>query len=156
MQHGIPNNKIKNKSKKFNDYLRKTISGINMNLFDVGKWKRSSLFTPRAIFYRYEKNMNDLKVSVAVVVQEMVESEISGITFTVHPVTKAANQMIIEAGYGLGEAVVSGKITPDSYIVDKDDFSILDINIAEQKKMLVKKGAAGGLTWKNLPVNKQE
>lgn len=116
----------------------------------------SSLFTPRAIFYRYEKNLQDQKVSVAVVVQEMIDSEISGIAFTVHPVTKDKNQMIIEAGYGLGEAVVSGQITPDSYVVDKSDMSILDINIAEQKKMMVKKGVSGGVTWKSLPKNKQE
>lgn len=116
----------------------------------------SSLFTPRAIFYRYEKKMADLKVSVAVVVQEMVESEISGIAFTVHPVTKDYNQMIIEAGYGLGEAIVSGQVTPDSYIIDKQDFSILDINIAEQKKMMIKKSVAGGLTWKTITKSKQE
>ena len=116
----------------------------------------SSLFTPRAIFYRYEKNMADLKVAVAVVVQEMVESEISGIAFTVHPVTKDKNQLIIEAGYGLGEAVVSGQITPDSYVVDKRDFSILDVNIAEQKKMLVRKGVSGNNTWKAVSKAKQE
>ncbi len=116
----------------------------------------SSLFTPRAIFYRYEKKMTDQKVSVAVVVQAMVESEISGIAFTVHPVTKDKNQMIIEAGFGLGEAVVSGQITPDSYILDKRDFSIIDINIAEQKKELVRKGAAGSNVWKNLSKTKQE
>lgn len=124
----------------------------------LGNVKRcwSSLFTPRAIFYRYEKNMTDQKVSVAVVVQEMIESEISGITFTVHPVTKGKNQMIIEAGYGLGEAIVSGQITPDSYIVDKQDFAILDINIAEQKKELVRKSASGDNKWNLLPNNKQE
>ena len=116
----------------------------------------SSLFTPRAIFYRYEKKMTDQKVSVAVVVQEMVESEISGIAFTVHPVTKARNQMIIEAGFGLGEAIVSGQITPDSYVIDKKDLSILDINISEQKKMLVRKGVAGDNVWKAVPKAKQE
>ncbi|MCG2698512.1 phosphoenolpyruvate synthase, partial [Candidatus Parcubacteria bacterium] len=72
----------------------------------------SSLFTPRAIFYREEKDLRETHVSVAVVVQEMVESEISGITFTVHPVTQDKNQLIIEAGWGLGEAIVSGSITP--------------------------------------------
>jgi len=115
----------------------------------------SSLFTPRAIFYRYEKKMSDQKVSVAVVVQEMVESEISGIAFTVHPVTKDRNQMIIEAGLGLGEAIVSGQITPDSYVVDKRDFSILDINVSEQTKMLVRKGASGGNTWKTVAKKEQ-
>lgn len=124
----------------------------------LGKVKEcwSSLFTPRAIFYRFEKGMRNSKVSVAVVIQKMVESEISGIAFTVHPVTKEKNQMIIEAGFGLGEAIVSGQITPDSYVIDKSDLSILDINVSEQKKMLVRKGETGGNVWRNLTKAKQE
>lgn len=104
----------------------------------------SSLFTPRAIFYRIEKKLHKTKVSVAVVVQKMVQSEISGITFTVHPVTKDYNQMVIEAGYGLGEAIVGGLVTPDTYIVHKNDYSIVDINISEQSMAIVKskKGTA--------------
>jgi pyruvate, water dikinase len=98
----------------------------------------ASLFTPRAIFYRFEKKLHKQFVSVAVVVQAMVQSEISGITFTVHPVTKDRNQMVIEAGFGLGEAIVSGQITPDTYVVHKDDFSILDINVSEQTMAIVK------------------
>jgi pyruvate,water dikinase len=100
----------------------------------------SSLFTPRAIFYRFEKKLHKKQVSVAVVVQEMVQSEVSGITFTVHPVTKDYNQMVIEAGFGLGEAIVSGSVTPDTYIVHKDDFSILDINVSEQSMAIVRSG----------------
>ena len=115
----------------------------------------SSLFTPRAIFYRFEKGMRNSKVSVAVVVQAMVESEISGIAFTVHPVTKDRNQMIIEAGFGLGEAIVSGQITPDSYVVDKRRFGLMDINVAKQEKMIVRK-PAGGNNWKNVPTVKRE
>lgn len=115
----------------------------------------SSLFTPRAIFYRNEKDLLKTKVSVAVVIQEMVESEISGITFTVHPVTEDKRQMIIEAGWGLGEAIVSGQITPDSYVVDKKDFSILDINIAEQKMMITRK-AGGGVKEVKIIKAKQE
>jgi len=115
----------------------------------------SSLFTPRAIFYRHEKKLLKTKVSVAVVVQQMVDSEISGIAFTVHPVTQDKNQMIIEAGYGLGEAIVSGSITPDSYVLDKRDYSLLDINIAEQSKKIVK-GATGGVKWLNITKKDQE
>jgi pyruvate,water dikinase len=100
----------------------------------------SSLFTPRAIFYRFEKKLQKKPVSVAVVVQTMVQSEISGIAFTVHPVTKDRNQMVIEAGFGLGEAIVSGQVTPDTYVVHKGDFSILDINVSEQSMMIVKGG----------------
>ena len=98
----------------------------------------SSLFTPRAIFYRFEKKLHNTKVSVAIVVQKMVQSKVSGIAFTVHPVTEDKNQMIIEAGWGLGEAIVSGMITPDAYVVHKTDFSIIDINIAEQAKQIIK------------------
>ena len=105
----------------------------------------SSLFTPRAIFYRYENKLDRTRVSVAVVVQKMIQSDISGICFTVHPITKDKNQMVIEAGYGLGEAIVSGSITPDTYIIDKRDFSILDINISEQQKKIVK--AKSGNKW---------
>lgn len=98
----------------------------------------SSLFTPRAIFYRFEKKLHRKPVSVAVVVQEMVQSEVSGIAFTVHPVTKDYNQMVIEAGFGLGEAIVGGQITPDTYVIHKDDFSILDISVSEQTMAVVK------------------
>lgn len=110
------------------------------NLIENIKKCWSSLFTPRAIFYRHEKKLLKAKVSVAVVVQKMIQAEVSGICFTVHPVTKDKNQMIIEAGFGLGEAIVSGQITPDSYVIDKRDFSIMDINIAEQKMMITKRG----------------
>jgi len=106
----------------------------------------ASLFTPRAIVYRMEKGMRKTKVSVAVVVQAMIQSEVSGICFTVHPVTKDKNQMIIEAGYGLGEAIVSGSITPDSYVIHKDDFKIIDINIADQEKKIVR-DPDGGNHW---------
>lgn len=108
----------------------------------------SSLFTPRAIFYRHEQKLLKSKVSVAVVVQKMVESEVAGVCFTVHPVTRDKNQMIIEAVYGLGETLVSGEYTPDTYIIEKSKFknqsskigdcSILDINISEQKEYLTR------------------
>ena len=98
----------------------------------------SSLFTPRAIFYRHEKGLIDAQVSVAVVIQQMIQSEVSGIAFTVHPVTEDYDQMIIEAGFGLGEAIVSGQITPDSYIVSKSTMSILNISVSEQSKKLIK------------------
>lgn len=126
------------------------------NLLEQVKTCWSSLFTPRAIFYRHEKKLLKTKVSVAVVVQKMIASEVSGITFTVHPVTQDRNQMIIEAGYGLGEAIVSGSITPDSYIIDKKDELILDVSIAKQEKMMIIKGATGGLKTVIVPKAKQE
>ncbi len=104
----------------------------------------SSLYTPRAIFYRFEKGLANTYVSVGVVVQKMVESEVSGVAFTVNPVTQDRTQMIIEAGWGLGEAVVSGAITPDNYVVDKAEEMLLDVTVAEQEKMIVKKSESGG------------
>lgn len=114
----------------------------------------ASLFTPRAIFYRFEKGFSKTHVSVAVVVQVMVQSEISGIAFSVHPVTQDYNQMIIEAGWGLGEAVVSGQITPDSYVLEKEPRNILDINIADQERMMVRK-SEGGNEWVDVEDNKK-
>ncbi len=109
----------------------------------------ASLFTPRAIFYRFEKNMHDQKISVAVVVQKMVQSEVSGIAFSVHPVTEDYNQMIIEGGFGLGEAIVSGQITPDSFVIEKTPRRIIDKNIAYQSKALWR-AKDGGNEWRQL------
>ena len=116
----------------------------------------ASLYTPRALFYRVERGLHRKQVSVAVVVQKMVQSEVSGICFTVHPVTKDKNQMVIEVGWGLGEAIVGGKITPDTYIVDKEDWSILDINISEQKMMIIRQAQEGGVVEVKVPKAKQE
>jgi len=125
------------------------LNSTKENFFENVKKCWASLFTPRAIFYRFEKKLNKDKISVAVVVQKMVDSEKSGIAFSVHPVTQDENQIIIEAGFGLGEAIVSGSITPDSYVVDKQGFSIIDTNVNEQTKALYKK-AKGGNEWKEL------
>jgi pyruvate,water dikinase len=109
----------------------------------------ASLFTPRAIFYRFEKELHTQQISVAVVVQKMVQSEKSGIAFSVHPVTADRNQLIIEAVFGLGEAIVSGEITPDSYIVSKIPRHIIDINVVPQDRGLFK-GKQGDNEWKKL------
>ncbi len=112
----------------------------------------ASLFTPRAIFYRFEKELHLTKISVAVVVQKMIQSEISGIAFSVHPVTEDRNQLIIEAGFGLGEAIVSGAVTPDSYVVEKDPRRIIDITISTQHRALYRDevGQDGGNVWKDI------
>jgi len=99
----------------------------------------ASLFTPRAIFYRFEKKLKEDQISVAVVVQRMVNSEISGIAFTVNPVNADKNQIVAEAGFGLGEAVVGGLITPDNYVIDKTNFQIIEKKIAQQNMMIVTK-----------------
>jgi pyruvate,water dikinase len=123
----------------------------------------ASLFTPRAIFYRFEKKLHLEAVSVAVVVQKMVESEVSGICFTVHPVTEDKDQMVIEAGWGLGEAIVGGIITPDTFVIDKSvvqspkskvQSPITDKYISEQAIMIVR--SPEGTQEKSVPEEKRE
>ncbi|MBI5457548.1 hypothetical protein HY971_02365 [Candidatus Kaiserbacteria bacterium] len=98
----------------------------------------ASLFTPRAIAYRHKKGLNEKKISVAVVVQKMIASDSAGVAFSVHPVTEDMNQLLAEAAFGLGEPIVSGSITPDSYLVGKDPRRIIQINIAEKSQALVR------------------
>lgn len=118
--------------------LESYLNTTEKDLLDKVKHCWASLFTPRAIFYRFEKGLHNTKISVAVVVQKMVASEVSGIAFSVHPVTEDRNQLIIEAGLGLGEAVVSGQITPDSYVVEKSPRRIIDKNISTQTRRLIR------------------
>jgi len=100
----------------------------------------ASLYTPRALFYRVERGLDRKQVSVAVVVQKMINSEVSGVCFTVHPVTKDKDQMIIEVCWGLGEALVQGTITPDSYVIEKSTLNLVDINVNTQEKQVVRRG----------------
>ena len=109
----------------------------------------ASLFTPRAIFYRFEKGLNKSFISLAVVKQKMVNSEKAGVAFSVHPVTEDRNQIIIEGSWGLGEAIVSGQVTPDGYVIEKDSMNILDVNVACKSRGLYRK-ATGGNVWKNI------
>ncbi len=97
----------------------------------------ASLFEPRAIFYRNEHGIDHMQVGIAVPVQRMVQSEAAGVIFTMEPVTNES-KITIEAVYGLGEAVVSGEMTPDHYLVDKENFTILEKQIVEQDWQLVK------------------
>ncbi len=101
----------------------------------------ASLFTPRAIYYRHQQGFDHLKVGLAVVVQRMVQSDKSGIAFSLDPVTNDKTKIVIEAIFGLGEYIVGGKVTPDHYEVDKRSFVLLKNEVKEQKISLKKKGA---------------
>ncbi|MFA6184086.1 MAG: PEP/pyruvate-binding domain-containing protein [Parcubacteria group bacterium] len=114
---------------QLNSYLNTTEKDLLKNVQKC--W--ASLFTSRAIFYRFEKELHKQKISVAVVVQKMIQSEKSGIAFSVHPVTQDYNQLIIEAGFGLGEAIVSGSVTPDSYVVDKTGIKNYELRIKNEE-----------------------
>ena len=100
----------------------------------------ASLFEARAIFYRQEKKFDHFKVGIAVPVQLMIQSEVSGIMFTLNPVTNDRTVISVEAGYGLGQPIVSGEIIPDQYLVTKRDFTIAKKTIASQDWQLTKAG----------------
>jgi len=104
-----------------------------------GCW--ASLFEPRAIFYRTQHGFDHLKIGIAVPVQKMVQSEAAGVMFTLEPMTNDESKIVIEAAYGLGETVVSGDLTPDLYIVDKEGLRILEKDIAKQEWQLVRNPA---------------
>lgn len=99
----------------------------------------ASLFTARAVYYRKKQGFSTQKVGIAVVVQKMVESDQSGIMFTADPLGDRS-KIVVEACFGLGEAIVSGSITPDTFTLDKESLDILDRKISYQAWMLKKSG----------------
>ncbi|HEY32204.1 MAG TPA: phosphoenolpyruvate synthase [Dehalococcoidia bacterium] len=104
----------------------------------------ASLFEPRAIFYRVENGFDHFKVGIAVPVQRMVQSDASGVMFTVEPTSSDRSKITIEAVLGLGEMIVSGDVTPDHYIVDKDTMQIAHKEVKAQEWKLVKKEGGKG------------
>lgn len=93
----------------------------------------ASLFTARAIYYRVRNNFDHSKVLISAIVQRMVNSERSGIMFTINPATNDDSEIVIEAVYGLGETIVSGSINPDFYSVSKDTKDITKKEIKKQE-----------------------
>ncbi|MBP7806145.1 hypothetical protein KA057_00505 [Candidatus Gracilibacteria bacterium] len=131
---------------------------LNVAKGDVEKKIQScwaSLFTPRALFYRSEKGLGELHISVAVVVQSMVDAESAGVAFSVHPVTENYDEIVIEGSWGLGEAVVSGEVTPDSFVVSKSSKENLSQHIAEKKKGIFR-NIDGLNEWRQIPEQERE
>ena len=116
----------------------------------------SSLFTPRAIFYRDEKKFAHEKVFISVGVQKMVNARAAGVMFTINPVTGDTNQIVIEGNYGLGESVVSGAVTPDDFVVDKNTLKIIEKRIAKKTVQYVRDSNTGKTIHREVPVEKQE
>jgi pyruvate, water dikinase len=106
----------------------------------------ASLFTPRATYYREKKNFKHEKSSVAVVVQKMIDSTKSGVIFSKDPTYKNDN-IIIEAVWGLGEGIVSGKISPDRYALSRD-LKIIDKKIEDKKIAMTRDASGEGKTIK--------
>jgi len=102
----------------------------------------ASLFTQRAIYYRQQRGFPHADVDIAVVVQRMVDAEKSGVMFTSHPST-GDPQITIEAAWGLGEAVVSGTVSPDNYVYDRERGAVDEVTVADKKVEMVKDAETG-------------
>ncbi|MBQ7701079.1 MAG: phosphoenolpyruvate synthase, partial [Candidatus Methanomethylophilaceae archaeon] len=120
------------------------------DLFDKVRKCWSSLFTARAIAYREKQGFKHEDVKLAVVVQKMVNSEVSGIMFTVDP-NSGVKEIVIEAGFGLGEAIVGGEVTPDTYKVDKSTMNVKKKRISTQKWKYTKDPKDGHTIKANIP-----
>ncbi len=103
----------------------------------------ASLWTTQAISYRHQNGIPSSEVAMAVVTQLMVPSEVSGILFTANPASGERSEMIINASFGLGEAVVSGQVTPDTYIVDRESRSAKETIIGPKEQKIVSDGDQG-------------
>jgi pyruvate,water dikinase len=92
----------------------------------------ASLYNTRAIVYRKSKGIDQLSVSMAVVVQKMVNSRSAGVMFTLHPANGDKNYIVIESNWGLGETVVGGKVTPDEIVIEKSTLKIVEKRVSHK------------------------
>jgi pyruvate,water dikinase len=115
----------------------------------------ASLFTDRAIFYRIQKGFDHMDVALSSAVQLMVYSKSSGVIFTLDVANGDRSVVLIEAGYGLGEFIVQGTITPDEYHVRKTDLAIVKKNIPKKTVQLVRL-PSGGTEKRAVPSDLQD
>lgn len=97
----------------------------------------ASLYGERVLAYRAEQHLNE-EPAIAVIIQKMIFSEVSGVMFTADPTTGARDRMIIESVFGQGEAIVSGRVEPDTYVLDKAGPRLLSVRQGKQKFKIVR------------------
>lgn len=115
----------------------------------------SSLFTDRAIYYRVQKGFEHMQVALSAVVQLMVFSKAAGVIFTLNVSTGDRDVVLIEAGWGLGEYVVQGRITPDEYLVGKSDMQITSKSVSRKLEMMIRR-PGGGVDEVEVPAEMQD
>ncbi|MFC3242812.1 PEP/pyruvate-binding domain-containing protein [Gordonia humi] len=104
----------------------------------------ASMWTARAVSYRNSNGFDHGEASIAIVVQAMVHSAISGVMFTANPLNARTDEMVINASYGLGEAIVSGQVTPDEYVVGGDDLAIKRAHIGDKALTITRAESGSG------------
>jgi phosphohistidine swiveling domain-containing protein len=111
----------------------------------------ASLWTARAIGYRARQGIQPDQIALAVAIQLLVPAESAGIMFTVNPINGARNEVVINAAWGLGEAVVGGGVNPDTIIVDKETAAVVQRQTADKQVMTVR--VSGGTAEQPVPEN---
>jgi pyruvate,water dikinase len=106
--------------------------------------------------YRKEKGFKESEVAIAVVVQKMINAEKAGVMFTVNPVTKNNDEIMLEAAWGLGEAVVSGIVTPDNLWINKKTYEVVTEYISEKETMVIRASERGGSKEVEVPEELRE
>ncbi|MYK45170.1 MAG: hypothetical protein F4029_02965 [Gammaproteobacteria bacterium] len=116
----------------------------------------ASLWTERAIGYRHENGIDHQAVAMAVVVQRMVASEVSGVLFTANPTTGDRTEIVVNASFGLGEAIVGGEVTPDTFIVDKDALTTKETAVGTKELTVVYADGQGTRSRESSPEERQQ
>lgn len=115
----------------------------------------ASLWTGRAVAYRHQQGFAHETVLLAVVVQEMFPSEVSGVLFTANPVTSNPGEFFLDAGWGLGEAIVSGQVNPDQLVVAKGSLQVVDRQVNDKLVMTVADESGQGSTTVPVPEDRR-
>jgi len=103
----------------------------------------ASLYSSKSLYYLLQQNLIPQDIALSVVVQRMVDSTVAGVGYSQHPVSGDKNQLIIEAGLGLGDANEDRPFTPDTYTIKRDPVEVLDKNISTQKVEIISLGGSG-------------
>ena len=118
------------------------VRGLNALVLAIRRcW--ASLWNARALGYRHQMDFSHNAVAMAVVVQRMVEAEVSGILFTANPTTGDRSELVVNASYGLGEAIVGGEVTPDTYVLERDSLNVKETIIGAKEQMFVSSSGQG-------------
>lgn len=114
------------------------VTKVNLIEAIVKCWQ--SIDSPRAKAYAASQNISEDDKAVAVVIQKMVNAQVSGVMFTTNPITKNDKEMMIESAFGLGESIVQGLVTPDNFIVGKSPLALTRGIISTKSKQLIYQG----------------
>ena len=124
-----------------------TILGVtNQNIYDAIKTAFVSCMDERVFVYKNQNGFDTKNIRIAVIIQEQIDSETSGVGFSLNPLTNCFDEVVIDANFGLGESVVSGIITPDEFVVDKNTKDIIEKKLGNKEQIIVLNSKGGTKT----------